>query len=515
MKSIGIFILCAGCLCHVQAGASGIFGNGTSSEDTVSVSVHVTDSLGNPSGTHADSFFVCVIGPSGDSIFTMAGAASAAGLQIDSLNTAMAGWRYIYTGAIADIDGSGRPGIYELTFCAKDNQPRYVNCVRMPFQVVGTDLSARLANIAAILDTLRNQDDWVSSFDPAADTVPVDLVKISGDKSAADDFETMLDGTGGKKLSIAGLHIRAASNDTAVIVAADQNGSGLGVSIRGGNGGEGIKIVGGDGKSALVAQAGATAGAGHGFDLIGAGEGVGLNGSLALTTRQAIADGVWDETQSGHTTSGTFGYYLDAPVSSIEGQGGQGSYPVTVQTHDSITGLAVPGVKVSIHNLQITALMALGLTDNDGRVVFNLDSDNYVMSAVAPGYIFAAYDTLAVSGATTDTIDGYRFDPGSPSEPGLCRVYGFIYGIDGLPMKDIQVTAELPEGVVRYNSIIVSPFKRTAVSDSLGYFYLDLIPSATMQPDGAKYLISAAYPSGTILKRHVHIPDSSTWLFSW
>jgi len=374
----------------------------------------------------------------------------------------------------------------------------------------------QLANITAILDTLRNQDNWVSSFDPDADTVPVDLVKISGDKSAADDFETMLDGTGGKKLSIAGLHIRAAANDTAFIAAANQTGSGLGICIRGGgNGGEGVKIVGGDGKSALVAQAGATAGAAHGFDLIAAGEGFGLNGSIAVTTRQAIADGVWDEPQAGHTTSGTFGYYLDAPVSSIEGQGGQGSYPVTVQTHDSVTGLAVPGVKVSIHNVLMTALMALGLTDNDGRVVFNLDSDNYVMSAIAPGYIFAAYDTLAVSGATTDTIDGYKFDPGSPSEPGLCRVYGFIYGIDGLPMKDIQVTAELPEGAARYNSLIVSPFKRVAVSDSTGYFYLDLIPSATMQPDGTKYLISAAYPSGTILKRHVRIPDSPTWLFSW
>jgi hypothetical protein len=31
----------------------------------------------------------------------------------------------------------------------------------------------------------------------------------------------------------------------------------------------------------------------------------------------AIADGVWDESQSGHTTPGTFGYYLDDQVSSI------------------------------------------------------------------------------------------------------------------------------------------------------------------------------------------------------
>ena len=33
-------------------------------------------------------------------------------------------------------------------------------------------------------------------------------------------------------------------------------------------------------------------------------------------TVEAIADQVWDEAQSGHTASGTFGYYLDAQVSS-------------------------------------------------------------------------------------------------------------------------------------------------------------------------------------------------------
>jgi hypothetical protein len=33
-------------------------------------------------------------------------------------------------------------------------------------------------------------------------------------------------------------------------------------------------------------------------------------------TASAISDAVWDELQSGHTTAGTFGYYLDAQVSS-------------------------------------------------------------------------------------------------------------------------------------------------------------------------------------------------------
>ena len=48
--------------------------------------------------------------------------------------------------------------------------------------------------------------------------------------------------------------------------------------------------------------------------------GVGLYNTTGLTSSDIsdIADAVWDEAQSGHTTSGTFGYFLDSQVSSIE-----------------------------------------------------------------------------------------------------------------------------------------------------------------------------------------------------
>jgi hypothetical protein len=39
-------------------------------------------------------------------------------------------------------------------------------------------------------------------------------------------------------------------------------------------------------------------------------------------TVNAIADAVWDELQAGHTTTGSFGEYLDAAISSISGGGG-------------------------------------------------------------------------------------------------------------------------------------------------------------------------------------------------
>jgi hypothetical protein len=46
----------------------------------------------------------------------------------------------------------------------------------------------------------------------------------------------------------------------------------------------------------------------------------------APPTAASIADAVWDEAQGGHTTAGTFGYFLDAQVSAAGGGGG-GSDP--------------------------------------------------------------------------------------------------------------------------------------------------------------------------------------------
>ena len=544
-------------------GAAGIYTNGTGSEDSISISVHITDSLGNPSGTSADSFYLSVIGPSGDSIATIAGVPTTPGLNIDSLNTRMVGWKYIYSEAISEIDGSGRPGTYELTFCAKDDAPGFINCTRTSFQIVSTHLSSQLESVTTILDsllaaldTIQNLHNWVSTFDCETDTVYSDAVKISGDRSASDNFETMLDGSGGSRLSLAGFDINAQGNDTAVIIEASATGTGLGMFVRGGgNGGEGIKVIGGNTKSALVARGGATLGATHGLDLSGEGEGFGLNGTVSTQWRQAIADAVWEEDTSSHATDqsfamlikdtaayqgsasglnaaevtdsvwghladaawavGTFGDYLDVPVSSIESSSGSGSYPVTMTSFDSIHDLVVPGVRIAAYNTNLDALIAIGLTNIDGTIAFNLDPGAYLISAFAPGYNFIANDTLVVSGPGVDTVFGTAFDPGTPASPDLCRVYGYLYGIDGLPIEGVAVTAQLTEGVVRHGSLIISPYKKTVISDQDGYFQIDLIPSEALNPTGTAYLISAVYPSGTILKKHLTVPDQSSWSISW
>jgi hypothetical protein len=65
--------------------------------------------------------------------------------------------------------------------------------------------------------------------------------------------------------------------------------------------------------------------------------------STHVHTIAEIADGVWDESQSGHTTVGTFGYYLDSQVSALATQS-------SVNTIDS----NVDAIKVKTDQLTFT-----------------------------------------------------------------------------------------------------------------------------------------------------------------
>ena len=131
------------------------------------------------------------------------------------------------------------------------------------------------------------------------------------------------------------------------------------------------------------------------------------------------------------------------------------------------------------------------------------------------GYIFSVFDTAVVTGADLDSLIGYSFDPGSPAFGDLCRVFGFIYGVNGEPLEDVEVTAQLEESSIRYNNTIISPYYARTATDSSGYFYLDLIPSDNLDPTGKKYTITATYAAGMILKKRVIVPVGESWLISW
>lgn len=234
-------------------------------------------------------------------------------------------------------------------------------------------------------------------------------------------------------------------------------------------------------------------------------------GDLADST--SIARWVWNTPQSGHTTSGSFGKYLDTEVSGISG--GTGAYSFTLVTWDTAADQAVSGVSMQVRGVNQSSLVATGSTNSNGEVAFNLDADSFVVVASSPGYMFDAYDTLAVIGTGTDTVMGYQFDVGTPTNPGLCRVYDWVYNLAGEPETGVSVTASLPDGVVKCDGYVISPFAVSTTTDTFGLFILDLLPSEILDPSDTRYEITIMRSDGTVLRQRVTVPDSTYWKLTW
>ena len=235
-------------------------------------------------------------------------------------------------------------------------------------------------------------------------------------------------------------------------------------------------------------------------------------GSAAGLDSSDIARAVWNTPAANHTVTGTFGAYLDTTVSSFKI--GSGAFSTTLFAYDTSNAQAVAGVRLSVWNSDLSSLKAVVMTGPLGSVGINADSGSYVVAAVAPGYVFAAYDTIIVSGSQIDTVRGYQFDPGTPASPGLCRVHGYLFTSEGVAENGARVSAWLSSGVTRLGNLIISPTPVSATTDQYGYFYLDLVPSSLLDGE-PKYEITINRTDGTILRKRVTVPNSSQWQLAW
>jgi len=181
-----------------------------------------------------------------------------------------------------------------------------------------------------------------STFDPAADTV--DVGKISGDAPAADNLESMLDGTGGGTLSLGALKVIGTDPNGVVYIegsgtyAMQVKGTGLnsyGIGAIGAGVGAGVRMKGG--------LAGLYAEGNYGVIAAGALQDIqadiygNLNGSVgSVASPGGIADAVWDEALAGHLTAGSTGEALD-------NAGAAGSPPTAGEVADAVWDEALAG----------------------------------------------------------------------------------------------------------------------------------------------------------------------------
>jgi len=539
------------------AGAVGVVNNSTvavSGEDSVAVAFRNLDSLGQGIGG-LDTTHVLVLSGAGEVVFseTITGLGGRVEQHASGSDTS-----FCWSAQVSDIDGDGAPGVYTVVVSALSDQTggwlrspvtQRFQLVGWEFDAMGDSTGAAARGSAQALDSLGKTLDQlytaVDSLQAVLDTLQagfgsqvlhdVNLARISGDPVAADALEAILDGTGGGSLTLShvditplfGPAVRVVSNDTGIVVytsaeapaiCAHAEGSGLVVSGGAGFGDivadlkGSVDTVLGEPDSLALAANDKQVLAGLVADSVLTDSGS-YQGAGAPIDSADIARWVWNTPQANHEEVGSFGDYLDAEISGLSM--GSGIYAVAIQVLDSSTGQPVPGVDLAVRNLQQTALLAVGRTDSDGRVGFNLDAGSLVTIARAAGYLFHGCDTTVVVGGGTDTIYGLTFDPGLPTSPSLCRVYGLVYDVNGYPLGGVSVTASLPAGVSRAGSIVVSPLPVAAETDSTGYFYLDLIPSTLLVPVGTRYEITVGSSDGLILRRRVDVPDQGSWQLTW
>lgn len=112
-------------------------------------------------------------------------------------------------------------------------------------------------------------------------------------------------------------------------------------------------------------------------------------------TVAGIADGVWDESMTGHDTAGTAGANLIA-AGAAAGPSGAVKYTHTVT--NAVGGAAIPDVKVWIStDAAGTAIVASGYTDSSGEVVFYLDAGTIYVWKEKAGWNFSNPEQESIS----------------------------------------------------------------------------------------------------------------------
>ena len=195
---------------------------------------------------------------------------------------------------------------------------------------------------------------------------------------------------------------------------------------------------------------------------------------------------------------------------------GSGAYPCTLFVRSA--GIAIQGITVRANNSTETATAAQGITNSNGRVIFNLDVATYKVRTYAAGLVQTTNPqsvSVLITGAH-DTLQVSTFDPGSPLTPWATRVYGKLQSISfGAIGATIKARLQAPNNArLTRDSTIISPYEVTASSDSVtGNWHFDLIPSDSITASNLAYkkYTFTIYKGNTLIatKKDVTIPAIS------
>jgi hypothetical protein len=376
----------------------------------------------------------------------------------------------------------------------------------------------------------------------------VDAVRISGSSAAADGLEQMLT-TSDFQLNLAKLTVSGANgidgsfyvhNSTGPGVKfystySGMQGNGLWVTslyapalrVYNQNSGHAAELLGGGTGAGLWVQGGATgdgiyAGggntSGHGIR----GEATGDGDVYKDFMVSNIDSGAFQGAASGLTAADVWAFegdrtinggYIDSNQTEQGGIAG-GDKNIRFYIIDTCsTADTLDGAFITVQNSSgvVKAVLA---TDASGAAEAVIPDGMWLVLASKNGYCFP--DTAYyIDSNDTVAVLGYRVAFPPPPTPNTCRVFGYLYDINSQPEAGATITAFLPSGVARSSGMIVSPYSVSAVSDTTGYFYIDLIPSDSLAPSGSQYEITVSRRDGTILRQRMEVPAASQWQLDW
>lgn len=194
---------------------------------------------------------------------------------------------------------------------------------------------------------------------------------------------------------------------------------------------------------------------------------------------------------------------------------GSGANSVVIRCKSFSDSSSIAFAQIQVLDSTENSTIGLLTSDSQGRGFFALDNGIYCVRLYKPGWQFTVPETLCVDGDEDTTYYAEAFDPGSPPQASLCRVYGWVYDINDQPMVGTKIKASIKTVPLRYQNLVISPYYKSAVTDEDGYWYLDLYPNSVLSPSDTKYIFHIFSPSGTILRLKKEVPDQTNWELQW
>lgn len=195
---------------------------------------------------------------------------------------------------------------------------------------------------------------------------------------------------------------------------------------------------------------------------------------------------------------------------------GVGEYACTVSVRDTSLQAGIAGATVNVRNSDQTATLRWGMTNGNGKVIFNLDSlgtgESYMLWLSELSYNFVMPETMDVRDNATFTFYGTAFDWGDPPAENQCAVYDQIFDLELDSLSGVVITVSLhvpADSILRYDDFPISPYRKSYTTDVTGRWRFDLIPNADLQPDGTFYIFSFKYPADETGKYFIYI-DTTT-----